>query len=283
MHLIERAAERLRQRGAEMTHEAPAETPGAAAPRWQAEAAATVSLAVLQQAGLVEEGRGRTRISEEFRVAESRLLRLVLAAQAAGEPAANLIMVTSGRPGEGKTFSALNLAASFARFARRRVLLVDTDTKQQSLSRLLDLHERPGFLDLANPARTAADLTVPTEIPELHILPRGNGAAELATMPGATAMDAIVHRIEQALPGHIIVLDTAPCLSTSDASALAHAVGHIVLVVEAERTQRGELQASIDLVRICPSIVLMLNKTKARTSYSFGAYYGLDYGLEPCT
>ena len=49
--------------------------------------------------------------------------------------------------------------------------------------------------------------------------------------------------------------------------------GQIVLIVEAERTQRNEVVAALDLIKACPSITLMLNKIRLTTSYTFGAYH----------
>jgi receptor protein-tyrosine kinase len=44
-------------------------------------------------------------------------------------------------------------------------------------------------------------------------------------------------------------------------------------VVEAERTQRSEVLAALDLIKACPTITLMLNKIRVTTSYTFGAYH----------
>ena len=44
------------------------------------------------------------------------------------------------------------------------------------------------------------------------------------------------------------------------------------MVVEAERTQKAEVEAAIDLVRVCPNITLLLNKVRMTTSHTFGAY-----------
>ena len=45
------------------------------------------------------------------------------------------------------------------------------------------------------------------------------------------------------------------------------------MVVEAERTQRSELDASLELIAACPNITLVLNKVRLTTSHTFGAYY----------
>ena len=54
---------------------------------------------------------------------------------------------------------------------------------------------------------------------------------------------------------------------------MAPLVGQIVMVVEAERTQRSEVLAALDLIKACPTITLMLNKIRVTTSYTFGAYH----------
>jgi receptor protein-tyrosine kinase len=70
----------------------------------------------------------------------------------------------------------------------------------------------------------------------------------------------------------LLILDAAPCLSTSDPAALAPLVGQVLFVVEAERTQRDEVEAALDLIQACPLIMLLLNKVQTSTRYTFGAY-----------
>ncbi|HEY8613579.1 MAG TPA: hypothetical protein VIL69_20155, partial [Roseomonas sp.] len=48
--------------------------------------------------------------------------------------------------------------------------------------------------------------------------------------------------------------------------------GQVVLVVEAERTQRSEVEAALDLVEACPVLQLLLNKARLTESDTFGAY-----------
>ncbi len=266
MHLIERAAERLNEVGPRP----PAPSAPLPQPR-RASLLPPVTRARLEATGLVAGAAGRTRISEEFRIAENRLVRAMEQEHGGSLPAANILMVTSSRPGEGKSFTALNLAGTLAISTRHDVLLVDADRKKTSLSAALGLAGQLGFRDLIDPALDPALLVVPTELPHLAVLPVGTIAG---TPAEAGPVDALVERLARALPSHIVVLDTAPCLSTSDASGMAHAVGHAVIVVEAELTQQSELEATIDLLRPCASLMLLLNKAQAQMSYSFGAYYG---------
>ena len=235
-----------------------------------------VQLDALERAGMVVARTTRTRISEEYRIAIGRILR-VLHETADVQGARNVLMVTSARPGEGKSFSALNLAGSIAQNGTDAVLLVDVDPKIKPLSDQLGLGEAPGFLDLvSDPSLRPEDLLRVTAIPNLAVMPVGTRLGGAAQTAGGTAsmrpIIPTVTRLARRFPRHLIMLDAPPCLSTSDPHTLAPHVGQVVLVVEAERTQRSEVEAAIDLVRVCPSITLLLNKVRMTTSHTFGAY-----------
>lgn len=238
----------------------------------------TLDLVSLERAGMVVGRKARTRISEEFRVSVGQILRSVRGSYTPGRGAGNLIMITSARPGEGKSFTALNLAGSIAQHTQREVLLVDVDAKQNALSDQLGIGDRPGLIDLAlTPSLRVEDTIVRTVIPNLSFLPVGvrrvdslEGGAEGTV---ARPITALIERLGRRYANHIVILDAPPCLSTSDPSTIAPLVGQVVMVVEAERTQRAEVLAALDLIKACPTITLMLNKIRVTTSYTFGAYH----------
>ena len=233
-----------------------------------------LDMAALERAGLVVGHKVRTRISEEFRITVGHLLRTMQANYSPGRGAPNVLMVTSARPGEGKSFSSLNLAGSIAQHTQREVLLVDVDAKQRSLSAELGLADRPGLLDLrTNATLRIEDVIVRTAIPHLSVITIGSGHTIGSEISTSRPISTLVERIARRFPNAEVLLDAPPCLSTSDPATLAPFVGQIVLVVEAERTQRNEVVASLDLIKACPSITLMLNKIRLTTSYTFGAYH----------
>lgn len=246
------------------------------APGLALQAPPIIQLDALERAGMVVARTTRTRISEEYRIAIGRILRTLHEATEV-QGARNVLMVTSARPGEGKSFTALNLAGSIAQNGTDAVLLVDVDPKAKPLSDQLGLGEAQGFLDLvSDPALRPEDLLRVTAIPNMAIMPVGTrvgGAAQ--AVGGSASMRPIIPtitRLARRFPKHLIMLDAPPCLSTSDPHMLAPHVGQIVLVVEAERTQRSEVEAAIDLIRVCPSITMLLNKVRMTTSHTFGAY-----------
>ncbi len=229
---------------------------------------------VLAAAGLAVGQTTRTRIAEEYRIAAGRVLRAVRASYAPGRGAGNVVMVTSARPGEGKSFNALNLAGSLAQHTPRNVILVDVDAKERPISADLGLDERLGLLDLAaDPSLRAEELVLQTAIPRLSVLPIGSRRAHTPDLAAASPVTALIERLARRFPNHLLLLDAPPCLSTSDPSSFAPVVGLVVMIVEAEKTQRSEVMAALDLVRACENVMLMLNKIKLTTSYTFGAYH----------
>jgi receptor protein-tyrosine kinase len=232
----------------------------------------SVDAVSLERAGMVDWSRTRTRISEEFRLVQRQILRSAFGPGA--EPGfSNLLLVTSARPGEGKSFMSANLAGSIARQGDHHVLLVDADSKRDSVCYNLGLAQSRGLLDLAaNPKLDPAPLIVKTPIERLSILPVGRERERSAELFSTKEMTRLIQSLGRRYADRLLILDAPPCLSTSDPAVLAQVVGQILFVVEADRTQRDEIEASLDLIQACPTITLVLNKQQISSRYTFGAY-----------
>lgn len=231
-----------------------------------------ISIDALERAGMVVARAARTRISEEYRIVIGRVLR-ALREDPEGAGAHNVLMITSARPGEGKSFTALNLAGSIAQHSAEKVLLVDVDAKLHSISTLLGVGDRLGFHDLVvDQTLRPEDVILNTAIGSLTVLPVGSRFNQVSDTATVRPITPTITRLSRRFPKHLIVVDAPPCLSTSDPHTLAPFVGQVVMVIEAERTQRSEVEAALDLVRVCPTITILLNKVKLTTSHTFGAY-----------
>ena len=135
-------------------------TPAVAAPREavrsrrraqrRAPSARTVELdlARMRELGMVTAAGGRTHLLEEFRIIKRPLLKRAFTERGAERQPGNLIMVTSSLPGEGKTYSAINLAMSIAMELDHTVLLVDADVARPSVLRTLGLPAQRGLMDI---------------------------------------------------------------------------------------------------------------------------------------
>ena len=241
-----------------------------------------VGIAALEQAGLMVARTNRTRTTEEYRIVIGRVLRAMHEGQEAEfalgpDASPNVVMVTSARPGEGKSFSSLNLGGSIAQNAGESVLIVDVDAKNNSLSDLLGLSGYKGFLDLvADPNLSPDEMIVPSELPNLMFLPLGTRSIARDADEGIgfeeRRLTPAIKLLARRFPKSLVLLDAPPCLSTSDPHTLSPAVGQVVLIVEAERTQRNEVEAAIDMVKVCPNITMLLNKVRMTSGHTFGSY-----------
>ena len=190
-----------------------------------------------------------------------------------GPTAPNLLMVTSAKPGEGKSFTSLNLAGSVAQHTADKVLLVDLDAKLEPLTALLGVAGDRGFYDVvADGSLDPRSVVRTTAFPNLKFLPVGHRSGDGDARGEMRPISMVINRIASLYSDHVVILDAPPCLSTSDPSTLAPIVSQIVMVIEAERTQRSEVEAALDLVRVCPVITMLLNKVQLTTNHTFGAY-----------
>jgi receptor protein-tyrosine kinase len=296
--LIQRAAERLRKQRPDDSAEVP---PAEAAPAVPSAAALSVdSLALppaprrssvdneprisrevkidrqrLAKAGITFAATERSRLAEEFRVVIRQLVAKAEATAAApgGGSHARLIMITSARPREGKTFTSINLAFAIASQPDYRVLAVDCDVDRQSMTSLLGIDADRGLIDLlADNANDMRDVMLRTDIPNLSVLPAGPRRAGVPELLSSRRMRDILTELAERYSDRYIVIDAPPCLATSDPSILASLVGQIVFVVEANRTQEAEIEESIRLISTCPNISLILNKVEGTASEYFGSY-----------
>ncbi|MBP0445138.1 hypothetical protein J8J14_10135 [Roseomonas sp. SSH11] len=228
----------------------------------------------LARAGLIDRNQARSRLVEEIAIVHHQVLRNVSEVPAALGRNARLVLVTSAMPGEGKTFSALNVAAGIAGVGGRPAVIVDLDGKRGSLTELLGCEKELGLRSIAAGTSPALVTPLPTAISNLSFLPYGVIPPDAPPVPQGATIAAAVLRLAAALPDRILLLDTPPCLATSEASVLAPVVGQVMLVVQAERVQRDQVEAALDMVCACPSVHLLLNQMRQRSQDSFGS---VDY------
>lgn len=241
----------------------------------------SIALEALRGAGMVVGAAAvaRSRVGEEIGVVQQAVLRTMRGITREERRAPRAVLVTSARPGEGKSFTSLNLAAVIAA-GGTPVLLVDADGKRGSLTELLQVADAPGLRQLAaEPRMAVSPLPVPTSEPRFSFLPYGAPVPGMPSVPPSQLMADALLRVAAAMPNHVLIVDSPPCLATSEPGAFAAVVGQVLMVVEAERTQRAEVEAALDLVDACPLLQLMLNRTRLSTGDSFGSYAGYgSYG-----
>jgi len=233
----------------------------------------TLDLGQLSELGIPMPSLERSRVVEEFRLIKRNLIRAWSSDESAGDrPAGRSIMVTSARPGEGKTFVALNLALAFAAEADGEALFFDVDTNHPMLESLFGYPAESGLVDVLAGRLELSDVVLATTVPKLSIFPAGRGGSEVPELLASKRMPALLAEMMEGHRERTIIIDTPPCLVSSDAVTLAPMVGQIVFVVEAHRTQQHEIEFALGLVSSCQRISLLLNKSDRTAPGHFGSY-----------
>jgi protein-tyrosine kinase len=221
---------------------------------------AEVDQAALARAGYLLADGDQNALSEEMRLVKRRLLARVEAEAARGNDRARIVLIASGQPGEGKTFTAINLALSLAHEQDRAVLLVDGDTAKPEALERLGVTAGPGLVDaLADPGLDPEALVIDTDLPGLSLLPAGRKERNVPELLASARTEAVIERLLEADPQRIIVVDSPPALAASTAGALAALVGQVLVVVRADITKEADLRETLDLLSGCDQLALLLN------------------------
>ncbi|MES1925736.1 AAA family ATPase [Salinisphaera sp. T31B1] len=236
-------------------------------------------MARLRRAGLLAPRSMEAAIAREFQRIKRPILATLTREAAPGrgsQASFNRLMVTSAHPGDGKTFTSMNLALSLAAELDHSVLLVDGDVIKPGISRALGLNDRPGLMELlADEQRVPEDFIVATDIPHLSVLPAGRRDGQSAERLSSRRMEGLAKELSSD-PSRIVVFDSSPLLATAESQALALNMGQIVMVVRAGRTERRAVDAALSLIE--PSnaeISLVLNQSRKGFGDDYDGYYGV--------
>ncbi len=241
-----------------------------------------VDIAALRTAGYIaEESEGR-RFAAQYREIKRPLIEAALSGNAnAASREPRLIAVTSALPGDGKTFTSINLALSMARERDISVLLVDADVQKSNISTLFGLKPAPGLLDaLVDDSIDVESLVRRTNLSGLGLLPSGTPVEFASELLSSRRMQHIAESLIAKNPRRIVLLDSAPLLITSEARAIVKIAGQVVLVIRADRTPRRAVQDAINCFDEHQTVGLVLNQIAAGMTkgyYGYG-YYGTAYG-----
>ena len=236
-----------------------------------------LNLAKLAADGFVTPDMPRSRIADEFRIVKRPLIANASGKRASPIKNGNLIMVTSAVPGEGKTFSAVNLAMSIAMELDQTVLLIDADVARPSLPRTLGLPSGKGLLDaLENKSFDLGRALIRTNVEKLTVLPSGTQNAHATELLASDAMVKLLHEIANRYPDRIIIFDSPPLLVTTEARVLATHMGQILFVVRAESTLQSDVKRALATIETCPVKMILLNQARTAAQGAYGYGYGYD-------
>lgn len=202
--------------------------------------------------------------SEYYKVLRTNIL------QRSREKNWNTIMITSVQPGEGKTLTAINLAAAFAKEFDQTVLLVDCDLRRQKIHQYMNYTNDKGIGDYLTNNCQLKDLIVWPNIEKLTVISGGKTISDSAELLGSPKMKALVSEIKHRYDDRYVIFDVPPLLTGADAIAFATLVDCIVMVVEEGRTSIKDVKKALEMIPSEKFMGYVLNRRKAPLK---GHYY----------
>jgi protein-tyrosine kinase len=177
-----------------------------------------------------------------------------------------VVCVTSGAVGDGKTVTAINLAGALAQSDDARVLLVDLDLRRPSVAHYLALEEaRPTLADvLGEPGLALKDAVVQLPRFNLSVLRAPMSVAAPYELLRSPRFEAMLAEARQQYD--YVVIDTPPFVPYPDCRLIAKSVDGFVLVVSSNRTPRGVLAEALNAMDADKAVGFVFNAHRSRPS-----------------
>ena len=208
-------------------------------------------------------------IAEQYKMLREQIRRI------SKEASAQLLAITSAAKGDGKTTVAANLAAATALDHERPILLIDADLRNPTIHKYFGVQPKPGLTDylMSKSSKDVTNYIYKSSMAGLRLLPGGSLTNRTSELLVTEKMSRLMKELPILFPGHLIVLDTSPVLSTSDSIAVAQLVDRIVFVVRAGATPRTCVSEAIKSLGPDKLISFILNGaelgSQSRYYYSY--------------
>lgn len=189
----------------------------------------------------------------------------------------HVVAVSSAAAGEGKTTTAINLAATLAQSPGARVLLIDADLRHARVASSLGLQSfGPGLAGaVLDERRELADLVRPTPF-NLSVLPAGSLIGNAYQILESPRVGQLLEEARRAYDH--VVMDTPPLLLVPDCRLLSQWVDGFVIVVAARRTPRRLLAETLNEIEPEKVAGIVFNGDERPLSGYYRGYYSAYYG-----
>lgn len=187
----------------------------------------------------------------------------------------SLVAVTSAARGDGKTTTACNLAFALAGTeSGHRVALVELDLRRPSHSAALRIRPRIGFESVLSGEAALADACLPTQLPDLDLLPVRNRPDDpVKLLANHRTADALAE-LRQSYD--TVIVDMPPVLAVSDVPLVLPSLDAVLLVVTPGESRIGAVKAAIGTIGSDKIVGVFMNRSRQISRQYYGYGYSLD-------
>ncbi len=292
MSIIEKALAKQRQKNSQNSSKVNSDSEQVTSEENQAKSTATNTVnnnekpaIVIDKKGLAERGYlidngTRKSIKDEFRQIKRKLLNNAFGTVSKTLHHSNLIMISSAKPNEGKTFVAINLALSIALEQDKTVLLIDSDVLRPSIMRELGIKEHPGIIEyLLGESEQVSDIIYNTDIDKLKLIPAGKPHHLSNELLASEKMAKFASELANRYPDRIVIFDCPPLIGVTETLVLANLMGQALIVVEESKSSINDIKSATEHLNEDLAVGIVLNKA-IRSHKDLYGYYGYGYGTK---
>ena len=215
----------------------------------------------------------RSAIAEQFRALRTNLSFYLK------HPSENIILVTSGMSGEGKSFTSINLANVLA-LSGKKVLLMELDLRKPTLTSKFGITSDVGFTNyVSDKTITAKDIIRPLQVHEnMYLISSGqlpnNPAEMLMSLRASELLNDLRTQFDY------VIVDAPPVGVVTDAQLLGDHADFCIYVVRHNYTLKAQLEIVEDLNtnNRMKQLGIVVNDIRLQDGNGYGYGYGYNYG-----
>lgn len=199
--------------------------------------------------------------------------------QAHNEANLRIVAVTSPGAGEGKTLTAINMAATLAQTPETKVLLIDADLRQPSIGDRLgiDDFEAPGLIEaIQDPSLTLKSVERRLPTFNISVVTAGQSLESPYEMLKSPRLELLIN--EARTDYDYIVVDTPPVIPVPDCRVIARWVEGFIIIVAAHQTPRKLLEETLNVFEPSKVLGLVFNRDDRPLADYYGYAYAYGYG-----
>ena len=181
---------------------------------------------------------------------------------AAATADAQVYLITSAYPGEGKSVVSANVAIALAQ-SGKQVALISADMRRPTMEKVLDVPNSDGLSDFLQ-GQVEMELKTVRGVDNLWVVPSGPPPANPGELLGSPQFETLIKELRQMAA--YILIDTPPVLSTADAATAANYVDGVIVVVDSRKTETSDLlRVKDDLDRAGATLTgAVMNRTRGK-------------------
>lgn len=219
---------------------------------------------------LIAYSEPKSFVSEQY-----RNLRTNVNFSSPDEPV-HTIVITSAAPGEGKSTTAANLAVVYAQEGKR-VLLIDADLRKPTMHHTFQMRNVMGLSSILSRQVSLKAAIRKTGVNDLDLLTAGQIPPNPAELLASRAMDGLLEQLKSKYD--LIIFDSPPLLSVTDAQIIAHKCDGAILVLNAKSTEKQQAIKAKEAIAVSNSKligVVLNNYANAKEKY-YNVYSETSY------